>query len=176
MEWTKDLPTKKGTYWIRSSAEMDPKLCRVWSPFTQPPEITGQGYEVQFFGSDEIHMLKYHPDNHPGLEWYGPIGPPGDAPDSQRQPINILFSGPPGPSGCEFVDAETDDGKPIRVGEWIERPDGYWAIRITELPKGNGTQRTCPLDPSRDECEQDCSWFDPDGCLLDERKTVVTLL
>lgn len=49
--------------------------------------------------------------------------------------INIVFSAPPGP-GSYFLDVETDDGKSITdMSEWVERPDGNWALRITELPK-----------------------------------------
>ena len=47
--------------------------------------------------------------------------------------INIIFDGPPGPEAGRFVEVETDDGKSINAGEWIEK-DGYWALRITELP------------------------------------------
>jgi hypothetical protein len=51
-----------------------------------------------------------------------------------RQPINIIFDGPPGPeSGC-FVEVETDDGKSLNAGEWKQRTDGLWSLRITELP------------------------------------------
>ena len=48
--------------------------------------------------------------------------------------INIIFDGPPGPEAGRFVEVETDDGKSINAGEWIEREDGLWALRITELP------------------------------------------
>ncbi len=51
-----------------------------------------------------------------------------------RQPINIVMAKPPGPD-TDFVEAETDDGKGINAGEWSEREDGLWALRITELPK-----------------------------------------
>ena len=50
-------------------------------------------------------------------------------------PINIIFDGPPGPTPGRFLEVETDDGKSINIGEWIEREDGLWALRITELPK-----------------------------------------
>jgi len=52
-------------------------------------------------------------------------------------PINIviIFDGPPGPKSGRFVKVETDDGKSINAGQWIEREDGYWALRITGLPK-----------------------------------------
>lgn len=49
-------------------------------------------------------------------------------------PINILFDGPPSHESGRFVEVETDDGKSVNAGEWIEREDGLWSLRITELP------------------------------------------
>lgn len=49
-------------------------------------------------------------------------------------PINIIFDGPPAHESGRFVEVETDDGKSINVGGWIERHDGCWALRITSLP------------------------------------------
>ena len=51
-----------------------------------------------------------------------------------NKPINIIFDGPPSHIAGRFVEVETDDGNSINVGEWIEREDGLWALRITELP------------------------------------------
>ncbi len=51
------------------------------------------------------------------------------------KPINVIFDGPPGPKPGRFVEVETDEGASINVGEWIKRKDGFWALRITELPK-----------------------------------------
>ena len=51
------------------------------------------------------------------------------------QPINIIFDGAPGPVAGRFVEVETDEGRSINVGEWVERPDGLWALRITQLPE-----------------------------------------
>jgi hypothetical protein len=48
--------------------------------------------------------------------------------------VNSVFDGLPGPDGGRFIEVETENGKSVRVGEWIERPDGFWALRITELP------------------------------------------
>ena len=52
-----------------------------------------------------------------------------------EQPINIIFDGPPSHKSGRFVEVETDDGKSVNAGEWIERPDGLWALRITALPQ-----------------------------------------
>ena len=50
------------------------------------------------------------------------------------QAINIIFDGPPSHESGRFVEVETDSGESINVGEWIERKDGYWALRIDKLP------------------------------------------
>lgn len=50
------------------------------------------------------------------------------------QPINVVFDGPPSPDGPRFIDVETDDGRSLMAGEWVERPDGRWVLRIAELP------------------------------------------
>ena len=44
--------------------------------------------------------------------------------------INVVFDGPPGPDGPRFVEVETDDGHGLGVGNWIERDDGLWSLRI----------------------------------------------
>ena len=48
--------------------------------------------------------------------------------------INIIFDGPPSHKSGRFVEVETDDGKSINSGTWLERDDGLWSLRITELP------------------------------------------
>ena len=47
-------------------------------------------------------------------------------------PIDIVFDGPPGPNGPRFIEAESPPGISIRFGTWLQRPDGYWVLRITE--------------------------------------------
>ena len=47
--------------------------------------------------------------------------------------INILFDGPPDHTSGRFVEVEDDEGKSIRVGEWSERSDGLWALRIVGI-------------------------------------------
>lgn len=52
---------------------------------------------------------------------------------SQTSAINIIFDGPPSPESGRFVEVENDEGKSISIGEWIEREDGFWALRIESL-------------------------------------------
>lgn len=51
------------------------------------------------------------------------------------QPINIIFDGGPGAEPGRFVEVELDNGQSVNVGQWIERSNGWWALRITELPE-----------------------------------------
>ncbi|TCO43581.1 hypothetical protein EV646_112158 [Kribbella antiqua] len=50
------------------------------------------------------------------------------------QAINIVFDGPPAPEGGRFVEVETDDGHSISIGQWLQRSDGNWALRIGNVP------------------------------------------
>ena len=54
--------------------------------------------------------------------------------DDKPEAINIVFDGPPGPEPGRFVEVETDSGKSINVGEWIQDGD-FWNLRITKLPE-----------------------------------------
>jgi hypothetical protein len=44
--------------------------------------------------------------------------------------VDIVFDGPPSHEGGRFVEVEDDRGHSICCGQWIERPDGYWALRL----------------------------------------------
>lgn len=44
--------------------------------------------------------------------------------------IDIVFDGPPGHRPGRFVEVENLDGQSISVGEWVERDDGYWVLRV----------------------------------------------
>lgn len=44
--------------------------------------------------------------------------------------IDIVFDGPPGHMSGRFVEVENADGRSIRAGEWIDRGDGFWALRL----------------------------------------------
>lgn len=50
--------------------------------------------------------------------------------------IDVVFDGPPGAESGRFVEVEDTNGASVRVGEWVERPDGYWALRLAVVPRG----------------------------------------
>lgn len=45
--------------------------------------------------------------------------------------IDIVFDGPPSHESGRFVEVHDPEDRGIRVGEWIERSDNLWALRIT---------------------------------------------
>lgn len=51
--------------------------------------------------------------------------------------IDIVFDGPPAHESGRFIEVENPAGASIRVGEWVERVDGLWALRIPQLPTPN---------------------------------------
>lgn len=47
--------------------------------------------------------------------------------------IDIVFDGSPSHTSGRFVEVEDSTGRSVSVGEWLQRPDGYWALRITSV-------------------------------------------
>lgn len=43
--------------------------------------------------------------------------------------IDIVFDDEPAEGGA-FVEVENEKGESIAVGQWIQRPDGYWVLRL----------------------------------------------
>ena len=44
--------------------------------------------------------------------------------------VDIVFDGPPSHEPGRFVEVENPEGASIRFGEWVERSDGFWALRL----------------------------------------------
>ena len=44
--------------------------------------------------------------------------------------IDVVFDRPPGPEPPRFVEVENEHRRSIVFGEWVERPDGRWALRF----------------------------------------------
>jgi len=69
--------------------------------------------------------------------------------DRKPAAINIIFDGPPGPEGGRFIEVETDDGKSVRVGEWQQRKDGNWGLRMFILLPPGGWPDISALPPAK---------------------------
>ena len=52
--------------------------------------------------------------------------------------IDIVFDGPPGSESCRFVEVE-DNGRSIKFGDWIDRGNGLWALRLPIIDESNST-------------------------------------
>lgn len=71
--------------------------------------------------------------------------------------IDIVFDGHPGPGTATFVEAESPAGESVSVGEWIQREDGTWALRLTDRsqretvrwPDSGNVARTTYIDRYR---------------------------
>ena len=50
--------------------------------------------------------------------------------------IDIVFDGPPSHESGRFVETEDENRASISIGDWVERDDGYWVLRI-EDPREN---------------------------------------
>lgn len=51
--------------------------------------------------------------------------------------IDIVFDGPPSHESGRFVEVENEAGQSISYGQWVNRPDGFWALRIQADDKKN---------------------------------------
>ena len=47
--------------------------------------------------------------------------------------IDVVFDGPPGHESGRFVEVEDASGKSINYGEWVQRSDGFWVLRLPRL-------------------------------------------
>lgn len=45
--------------------------------------------------------------------------------------VDIVFDGPPDHESGRFVEVEKADRSGVKLGNWVARADGYWALRIT---------------------------------------------
>ena len=52
--------------------------------------------------------------------------------------FDVVFDGPPSHESGRFVEVENALGHGFNAGTWVERPDGFWALRIKrgEMSKG----------------------------------------
>jgi len=45
--------------------------------------------------------------------------------------IDVVFGGPPHHDRSRFVTIEDERGRIVDIGRWLQRPDGYWVLRIS---------------------------------------------
>lgn len=47
--------------------------------------------------------------------------------------IDIVLDGPIGHDAPRFLEIENDQRQSMRIGEHLQRPDGYWVIRLSVI-------------------------------------------
>jgi len=52
----------------------------------------------------------------------------------QTHEIHVVFDGPPGRDMPTLIEVEDENGRGIEVGQWRERPDGYWELVLRTGP------------------------------------------
>lgn len=75
---------------------------------------------------------------------------------------HIVIDGPPGETAGRFVEVEDGEGKSINAGEWHERPDGYWELRIEAVPR-NVAEPSMRLVGNLIDHQAEHDWMDIDG-------------
>lgn len=96
--------------------------------FCSRPMFDGYGGPAGFcdkpaFGEPTAEGRKRYDRYVPALACYTHGGP--------KSPyIDIVFDGPPGPEAGRFVEVENALGQSINAGDWTQRPDGRWVLRI----------------------------------------------
>ncbi|MDN7490536.1 hypothetical protein QZM35_22760 [Burkholderia sp. AU45274] len=49
--------------------------------------------------------------------------------------MDIVFDGPPSYQSGRFVEVEDEQGRSFNAGQWIDRGNGLWALRIARAPR-----------------------------------------
>lgn len=44
--------------------------------------------------------------------------------------VDVVFDGPPSHVSGRFVEVEDEAQVSVRCGQWLQRTDGYWVLRI----------------------------------------------
>ena len=82
--------------------------------------------KVKTLNAQLVHALEQLAHTNPSPEGH-PAPAPGD--------VYVVFDGPPSHESGRFVECEDAEGHGINAGEWVERPNGWWALRIPRGPK-----------------------------------------
>ena len=63
--------------------------------------------------------------------------------------VDVVFDDGPGANAGRFVEVEDEAGRSIRIGEWIDRGNGMWALRIPRriIATGDPSLAAFGVDP-----------------------------
>ena len=82
--------------------------------------------------------------------------------DAVARRVDFVFDGPPGPEGPRFVEVEDVTGRGVSVGEWIDRGNGLWALRVKLITSGGAPAVVFDPPPEEDEPREGDpeNWFE----------------
>lgn len=83
----------------------------------------GDSYMESYSHGCGEHLMELVPDDRT-VTWIQAIQEP------QIKHIDVVFDGPPGHVAGRFVEVENAARASIGAGEWVERDDGYWVLRL----------------------------------------------
>ena len=52
--------------------------------------------------------------------------------DKMANFFDVVFDGPPSQGLGRFIEVENEKGEGMKVGEWMQRDDGHWVLRIPD--------------------------------------------
>lgn len=114
--------------WVEAAME-------IYRTAGRPPVETTSPSELRSVVIDELKSLAYYKRRE--TEMLGQLG----AWRALRggKTLDVVFDSPPGPHAhsCRFVEAEVD-GRSVKIGEWVARPDGFHALRIPIFTRASG--------------------------------------
>ncbi len=70
--------------------------------------------------------------------------------------IRIVFDGPPSHESGRFIEVENAWGQGIGIGQWHERDDGFWELRIGSVELGLSTEQHAAPTPGPYELDVSC--------------------
>ncbi len=85
--------------------------------------------------------------------------------------VDIVFDDGPGPETGRFIECENSQGSGIKLGEWHERDDGFWVLRIPKSQIGVETEA-----PARNPMPGEIEFGgDLKKVVIDEKKITVSI-
>lgn len=106
------------------------RVVRKAGDYSSPDDDLLVALFCEWDGQDPADVTISHLDPATVKKWQGVLDRARDLLDETGQPINVVFDGPPSHQSGRFVEVEDDDGRGLSVGTWIERPDGFWVLRL----------------------------------------------
>lgn len=85
---------------------------------------------------------------------------------------DIVFDGPPGPQPGRFIEVEDETGKSIQFGKWLQRPDGYWVMRVNETSNRNTLRGRLMAHHSENLKQAIAGGYDSDPIFTDAAMTL----